>query len=275
MPEEIQQRGSVKDIRSYLETAAVQEQLAKVLPSHLTPERFARVALTAMTKTPRLLECTRESLLRCLMDCSAVGLEPNGREAHLIPHRNNKAGVVEATLIFDFKGLVTLARRTGKIDIFRAEVVCDKDEFEWRDGVVHHRINFREKRGNVFAAYSHVRFVSGADDFEVMQLDEIESIRRRSRSGDSGPWVSDWNEMAKKTVIRRHVKRLEISPELTDALEKDDDRLDERNVTPRHTARQKPHDPRKALDRPKDDPEDDAPVIGDQDDNYEMEPPKE
>lgn len=270
--EEIQQRGSVKDIRSYLETAAVQEQLAKVLPSHLTAERFARVALTAMTKTPRLLECTRESLLRCLMDCSAVGLEPNGREAHLIPHRNNKQGTVECTLIFDFKGLITLARRTGKIDIFRSELVCANDDFDWQNGIVQHRINFREKRGNVFAAYSHVRFTSGADDYEVMTLEEIESIRKRSRSGDSGPWVSDFNEMAKKTVIRRHVKRLEISPELTDALEKDDDRVEERNVTRSQSpARGIAHDPTKPLELGEGaDPE----PPGDYPENYDMEPPK-
>lgn len=269
--EQIQHRGSVKDIRSYLETPAVQEQLAKVLPSHLTAERFARVALTAMTKTPRLLECTRESLLRCLMDLSSMGLEPNGREAHLIPHRNNKAGVVEATLIVDYKGLLTLARRTGKINIFRAEIVCVNDDFSWSDGVVHHKIDFRKPRGDVFAVYSHVRFANGADDYEVLTKDEVEAIRRRSRSGDSGPWQTDWSEMAKKCPVRRHCKRLEISPELTDALEKDDDRLEERNVTRSQSpARGIAHDPTKPLELDEGPPEG-APEYPE---NYDMEPPQ-
>lgn len=273
MSEELQtQRNPRNEIRALLEKPEVQEQMAKVLPSHLTPERMARVALTAMTKNPRLFECTRETLMRCLMDCSAVGLEPNGRDAHLIPHRNNKAGVVECTLIFDWKGLVTLARRTGKVDIFRAETACENDDFSWADGVVRHSIDFRQPRGKVFAVYSHVRFSTGVDDYEVMTRDEVEAIRKRSRSGDNGPWVTDWNAMACKTVIRKHSKRLEISPELTDALEKDDDRLEERNVTPRtqSPARGIAHDPTKPLEL------DEGPgeMAAEYPENYDMEPPK-
>lgn len=210
------------DIRSLIAGDSFKQQVALALPKHMTPDRFARVALTALTRTPKLMECTRESLLRCLMDCSQLGLEPDGRHAHLIPYKDT------CTLIIDYKGLMALARRSGDVSVFRAELVKEADEFAWENGTVTHKIDWRKDRGNTQCVYSYVRFTSGAEDWEVMTLAEVDAIRKRSRASSSGPWVTDFDEMAKKTVIRRHSKRLTLSPEFADALEKDDDRIDER-----------------------------------------------
>lgn len=242
MSAELARPHPVKDIRAYLETPAVQEQMAKVLPSHLTSERVARVALTAITKTPKLLECTRESLLRCLMDCSSLGLEPNGRDAHLIPHNNNKQGIVECTLIIDYKGLIALARRSGSVVLFKAELVKENDVFSWDDNIVRHSIDFMSDRGKLKAVYSYVKFKDGSEDWEVMTVADVDAIRKRSRAGNGGPWVSDYEEMAKKTAIRRHSKRLTLSPEFQAAAELDDDRTPERNVTPKPAVRREPLD---------------------------------
>jgi len=208
------------DIRSLLASDTFKNQVALSLPSHMTPDRFARVALTALTRTPKLMDCTRESLLRCLMDCSSLGLEPDGRHAHLIPFKDT------VTLVIDWKGLVALARRSGDVAVFRAELVKEKDSFSWTNGTVTHDINWRTDRGKTECVYSYVRFKDGAEDWEVMTLAEVEAIRKRSRSPNVGPWVTDFDEMAKKTVIRRHSKRLTLSPEFSDALDKDDDRLE-------------------------------------------------
>lgn len=195
------------------------EKMALALPKHITPDRMMRVALTAINKNPKLAECTRESMFSALMTCSELGLEPDGRRAHLIPYKDR------ATLILDYKGLIELAKRSGMVRVFRAELICDNDKFSYRNGKVDHEIDFRKPRGNVYAVYSYVLDNEGNEDYEVMTRDEVEGIRRRSRSGDSGPWVTDWNEMAKKTVIRRHSKRLTLSPEFQKAIEKDDDTL--------------------------------------------------
>lgn len=217
-----------KDIREMLAGDYFKQQVALALPRHMTPDRFARVALTALTRTPKLLDCTKESLLKCLMDCSQLGLEPDGRHAHLIPYGK------ECSLIVDYKGLIALARRSGDVAVFRAELVKAEDDFSWMNGTVTHSINWRQDRGKTDCVYSYVRFKDGAEDFEVMTLAEVEAIRKRSRAGQSGPWVSDFDEMAKKTVIRRHSKRLTLSPEFSDALDKDGDN-DERIVTGRES----------------------------------------
>jgi recombination protein RecT len=227
------------DLRSFIGSDKFKEQVALSLPQHLTPDRFARVALTAMTRTPKLLECTRESLLRCLMDCSSLGLEPNGRDAHLIPYGK------DCTLIVDFKGLIALAKRSGDVRSWSAELVCENDSFSWQDGVVTHGIEWRKPRGAMQAVYSRVTLKDGSLEFEVMTKEECEAIRKRSRAGNSGPWVTDFTEMCRKTVIRRHSKRLTLSPEFADALERDDDKIEERHAKGREipVARLEPINP--------------------------------
>jgi recombination protein RecT len=234
MSSEIAKPSATKDIRDYLDRSDVQSQIARVLPQHMTPDRFARVAITAITKTPKLMDCGRETLLRCLMDCSSLGLEPDGRHAHLIPYGK------DCTLIIDYKGLIALARRSGSVVLFKGELVRENDVFSWEDNVVRHSIDFMTDRGKLIAAYSYVKFKDGSEDWEVMTVAEVDAIRKRSRAGNGGPWVSDYDEMAKKTAIRRHSKRLTLSPEFQAAAELDDDRVPERNVTPKPSVRREP-----------------------------------
>jgi recombination protein RecT len=214
------------DIRSLIQSDAGKKQFALALPKHLKPDRFVRIALTAFTKNPKLLQCTKESLLSCLLDLSQMGLEPDGRKAHLIPYNNKKTGQVICTLIVDYKGLVDIARRSGEIADIHADVVCENDKFEYNFGtdskLVH--VPAIKTRGKVTASYSFVRLKDGSSSFEVMNVDEVEKIRTRSWAAHEGPWVTDWNEMAKKTIFRRHSKWLPDSPEMQIALEKDWDK---------------------------------------------------
>jgi recombination protein RecT len=214
-------------VRGLIESDRFRDQIAKALPKHLPPDRFLRVALTALTRTPRLAECDQASLFGALMSLSQLGIEPDGRRAHLIPFENRKRGVVECQLIVDYKGLVELAMRSGTVSLIHADVVCDRDVFVYDRGEIKtHSIDFRQDRGPVFAVYSICRFKDGTEKAEVMSRTEVEAVRSRSRAGGSGPWVTDWSEMAKKTVFRRLSKWLPLSPEFRDVLDVEDDRLE-------------------------------------------------
>ena len=216
-----------RTIRQILVGEEMKKQFALALPRMLTADRFVRVGLTALNKQPKLMECTPESFFSCMLDLAAWGIEPDGRRAHLIPFRDNKRGVMVCTLIMDWKGLVELGRRSGELALWRALLVCENDVFEYDKGqVVTHKIDFHKERGPVYAVYSYAKFKDGAEDFEVMTKREVDGIRARSKAGQSGPWVTDFNEMAKKTVIRRHSKRLPLSAEFRDAVDKDADQID-------------------------------------------------
>lgn len=234
------------DLRAVLAGPQMKQRFADVLPHHLSPDRYVRVALAAISRTPKLLDCTQESLLRCLLDLSALGLEPDGRRAHLIPYGK------DCTLIIDWKGLAELAMRSGVIAKLHADIVCENDVFDYNLGeIVKHAVDFKHPRGAMYAAYAMAQTKDGPVFVAVLTKEEIDGIRKRSRAGNSGPWVSDYNEMAKKTAFRRLAKWLPLSAEFRDAIEKDGDVLTERDVSPpRHTARAKPLDPFQALPVP-------------------------
>lgn len=237
MGNEIQttEKSEKNTVKDWLSSDSFRDAVKSSLPSHLTPDRFVRVALTAMMRVPKLAQCSKDSLFKALLDLSSLGLEPDGRRAHLIPYENRKNGTVEVQLIIDYKGLLELSKRSGEVKSWRAELVCKNDEFRWETGKVTHEINWRKDRGEPECVYSCVKTKDDIDDFEVMTIADVTKIRDRSqawKSYKSGytktcPWESDFGEMAKKTVMRRHSKRLTLSPEFVEALEKDHDKLED------------------------------------------------
>ena len=205
-----------QNLRQQLSGEYFKQQVALALPKHMTPDRFVRVGLTALMKTPKLMDCTPESVIQCMLNCSALGLEPDGRRAHLIPYGTT------CTLIIDYKGIVELAKRSGDVSNVFTQIVCDKDAFTWENGEVKHQIDFRNERGPMYATYAVITFKDGSKQTDVMTKGEVDAIRKRSRASGAGPWVTDYNEMAKKTVFKRASKWIVLSPEIADALEKDD-----------------------------------------------------
>lgn len=213
-------------IKEQLANPKLLDQIQKALPSHMSAERMARVALTALTKTPKLAECTQQSFFKCLLDLSSWGLEPDGRRAHLIPYGT------ECTLILDYKGIVELCFRSGYVKNIHADVVHEGDAFEFNLGkVTRHtpwafRVDDKPKSaGEIIAAYCIVEMKDGASKHEVMTRTEIDGVRNRSKAGKSGPWVSDYSEMSKKTVFRRASKWLPLSAEVAEAFDRDQDSL--------------------------------------------------
>lgn len=204
-------------IAEWLQSDTLRTQIAQALPKVCTPERFMRVLCTSMQKTPKLMQCTRESLFSSFITCSQLGIEPDGRRAYLIPYGTT------CTLIIDYKGLVELALRSGKISNIFADVICENDIFEYDMGEIKtHKIDFRKPRGAMYAAYAICTFKDGTKQAAVMQKCEIEEVRKMSRSAGGTTWVDHYNEMAKKTVFKRLSKWLPLSPELRDAIDVDD-----------------------------------------------------
>lgn len=212
-------RTGKKELREWLQGEEFKRELSATLPRTMSPERFVRIAFQATYRVPDLLKCSQESFFNCLLQLSALGLEPDGRRAHLIPFGD------VCTLVIDYKGIKEVVRRNKDVTSMHGDVVGDNDEFELRygtRGILDHKPNLRD-RGKIYCAYSWVKLPNGDEEYDVMSIDEIEVIRKRSRSPNKGPWVTDWNEMAKKTVFRRHAKGLPLSPETREALDRDDD----------------------------------------------------
>lgn len=221
---------SKMELRVAINDSRIKTQLVAALPSHCTVERFTRTATTAILRNPKLGECSKPSFFNCLYSLAQWGLEPDGRNAHLIPRWNGKTKQLDCTLIIDYKGYVELAYRSGLVAAIHADVVHWEDEFVYNVGQVEkHIIEFRKPRGEPYAVYCKVTFRDGTTKCEAMSIADVTAIRDSSEGykaskekGFASPWDSDFFEMAKKTSFRRLSKWLSISPEFRDALESDD-----------------------------------------------------
>lgn len=193
--------------------------IVAAMPKHINPDRLMRVAVQAISTTPLLAECTATSLVLAIIKGAMLGLEPNGPlgEAYLVPFRN-RSGQYEAQFMPGYRGLINCARRSGEVREVYAHIVHQADVFEMELGL-HPKLRHvpgQGERGPMLGVYAVYHTANGSHDFEYMTKAEVDGIRGRSRSANNGPWVTDYNEMAKKTAIRRLAKRMPMSVELAD-----------------------------------------------------------
>ena len=206
---------------------AYKGEIARALPRHMNADRLARIALTEFRKNPKLAECAPKSVFAAIIIASQLGLEPGLLgQAYLIPFKS------ECQLIPGYQGLIDLVRRTGKVKRIEAHVVRDGDKFTYKTGLVtvlEHEPNLDSEPGPMRLAYAVAEFEDGGYHVEVMSRHQIESIRDNSQGYKSAilykkdhPWLSNADEMWRKTLIRRICKYLPKSAELMTALALDD-----------------------------------------------------
>lgn len=198
---------TIKDlIRSY------EGQFAKALPKVMTPERFARIATTAITQNPELAQCTPSSFMGSLLNAAQLGLEPNTPlgQAYLIPYNNYKTHQKECQFQLGYKGLIELAHRSGELKSIEAHVVYEHDDFEFEFGLepkLKHIPSMDDDRGDITWVYAIYHLVNGGYGFEVMSKAEVNKHRNKySKAANSPAWKDAWDEMAKKTVVKKALK---------------------------------------------------------------------
>lgn len=195
---------------------------AAVLPKHMSADRFVRSAMIAVSREPKLLQCRPETMYHALQQAAVLGLEVSGTlgSAYLIPYKDT------VQLIPGYRGLIALARQSGEVTSIDAYVVHEGDRCHVRLGTdpnIEHEPKLDGDAGAVRLVYAVAKLVGGGQQFVVMTKAEIEKVRAGSKAGRSGPWVDHWEEMAKKTAIRRLMKYLPLSVEkLARALEIDE-----------------------------------------------------
>jgi recombination protein RecT len=218
-------------LAGYLGTKAMRQRLTNALPNYMTPERMIRIALTAATRNPRLLECTPESVGLSLLTAAQIGLEPNGRDAHLVPFKNNKkGGIYECQLIPDYKGLIQLAYRSGQVDNVSAKAVFTGDLFDYELGSNEHLKHIpceEEDPGELRYAWAMVRFKTGGSKFVVLNKRDIARRRKASQTAtrDDSPWQLHVEAMWAKSAVKELSKWMPQTPELErfhKAIEQDD-----------------------------------------------------
>jgi recombination protein RecT len=218
-----QQQKSIKDL-----IISMEGQIAKALPSVLTPERFTRMVLTALSANPTLRECTPNSFLGAMMQAAQLGVEPNTPlgQAYLIPYKNH--GTLECQFQLGYKGLLDLAYRSGEVTIIQAHEVYENDTFEYEFGLepkLKH-VPATGDRGAVTHYYAMFKTKSGGYGFHVMSRAEVDAFAvkysQAYKKGYQTPWKTNFDEMAKKTVLKTCLKYAPIKTEFARTLSTDE-----------------------------------------------------
>jgi recombination protein RecT len=214
--------------------ALVGEYLAKnmkaiqsVLPQHMNSDRMARISLNVIRDNPLLLQCNLPSLMGAVLESAKLGLEPGLLgQSYILPYKNYKASkesvakggpeIYEAQFIIGYRGLIDLVRRSGQVSTISAQAVHENDVFNFEYGLedkLEHKPALKNK-GEVIAYYALAKMKDGGYSFVVMSKEDIEHHRDTySKAKNYGPWVSEFDAMAKKTVLRQLIKYLPISVE--------------------------------------------------------------
>ncbi len=227
----------------------MQPEFQAALPPQIPVEKFIRTTLTAVQMNPELLGADRRSLLGACMKAAQDGLLLDGREAAPVIFRTKEGPKVQYMPMVG--GILKKIRNSGELASISAHVVYSNDQFEYELGDnenIIHKPFLGEDRGKPIAVYAVAKTKDGAIYREVMSVADVDKVRQASRAKDAGPWVQWWDEMAKKTVIRRMAKRLPSSADVDQVLASDNEasgfvqieRRDAINITPMPEAQQAP-----------------------------------
>lgn len=214
--------GARSDLKAFLEGPAVAAKLAEVATSALKPQDLVRLALMAASRQPDLKKCSQASILRSLLDAAALGIKPGGLmgRGYLVPRKNKHNNELECAFDPGWRGLVDIARRSGQIRRLEAHVVHARDAFVVERApltTVRHVPSEDADPGEVRAAYAVAEFANGEIQIEIVWKRDLDKIRKLGAG--AGPWSNWYDEMARKTAVRRLCKYLPYDPLLERAIE--------------------------------------------------------
>ena len=207
----------INEVRHAIERMSPQFKAA--LPAHIPVERFVRTTLTAVQTNPDLINADRRTLFASATRAAQMGLLPDGREGAIVTFGN------KCQFMPMLGGVLKLVRNSGELASIDAQIVYKADKFTYRPGidlVPAHEPDWFGERGEVVGVYAVAKMKDGSAYVEILSKKQVEQVRNVSRAKASGPWVTWWDEMARKTAIRRLAKRLPLSTDLDGVLHEDD-----------------------------------------------------
>ena len=214
-----------KTMQQYVKS--MESEIKKALPSVITPERFTRMVLSAISTTPALASCTPKSFLGAMMQAAQLGVEPNTPlgQAYILPYKNK--GVLEAQFQLGYKGMIDLAYRSGDVEVVQAHIVYANDKFEYEYGLTPRltHVPADSARGDAVKVYAMFKTKGGGYGFEVMSMEDLRAhAQKYSKSYNSGfsPWNTAFEEMAKKTVLKRVLKYAPLKSDFVRAVQSDE-----------------------------------------------------
>ena len=203
--------------------------IAAALPSFMDVAHFKRVVTTEIRNNPRLAQCEPITVISAVMLAAQIGLEPGQLgQCYLIPYSNYKTKRLECQFQMGYMGVLELCHRSGAIADVTAESVHENDEWHMQlgdDPKIHHRpASWPGVRGKAIGYYCVIRTHNGGVYRKAMSRQEIEDHAAefsKSYKDKKGPWVSNFDAMARKTVLLQCLKLAPKSIEMKRGIQQD------------------------------------------------------
>lgn len=161
------------------------------------------------------------------MNAAQLGLEPNTPlgQAYLIPYKNK--GKLDCQFQIGYKGLLDLVYRNPDIQTVQAQCVYENDQFEYELGLEPKLVHkpATANRGDLILVYALWKSQNGGFGFEVMSKSDIDAHAKKfsqSYGSSFSPWKTNYEEMAKKTVIKKCLKYAPLKTDFATALTNDE-----------------------------------------------------
>lgn len=216
---------------SALRSNSMVEQFQMAMPRGAEATQLIRDAMTAIKKTPKLLECEQTSVLGGLMTCAQLGLRVGVLgHAWVLPFYNGRSRRHEAQLIIGYQGYRELAQRSGMVSTLIGRAVHKNDLFDvdygLKDDLVH-KPRLDGDRGEIIGYYCIAKYTTGGHAFWHLSKTDAEQHRdryamARNKQGEIvGPWKDNFDEMSVKTAFLRLAKWMPKSTDVASAIEAD------------------------------------------------------
>lgn len=213
--------------------SGMKNQIANVLPKHLTPDRVIQMAATVIHRNPAIAKCSTQSLIGAVMQASILGFPPVDSlgYCYFVPYGR------DVQFQIGYKGFVELSRRSGQIKMVYAEVVREGDDFTCEFGLepklIHKpKLDSSKPMTHVYAV---AHFTDGGHNFIVLSKSDVERLRVRNASQNGaakGAWATDYEAMAKAKALKQLSKYLPLNIDIQSQIATDDAILKPSNFQP-------------------------------------------
>jgi len=203
--------------------SGMKNQIANVLPKHLTADRVVQMAATIIHRNQAIAKCSTQSLIGAVMQASILGFPPVDSLGYCYFEPYGR----DVQFQIGYKGFVELARRSGQIKMVYAEVVREGDEFICEFGLEPKLIH--KPKLDSSKPFTHVyavaHFTDGGHNFVILSKSDVERLRLRSpmqKGAPVGAWATDYDAMAKAKALKQLSKYLPLNIDIQTAIATDD-----------------------------------------------------
>ena len=191
-------------VKSFFSQDNVRAKFAELLGKEA--QGFITSILQVVSQNKYLANATPESVYNAAAMAAVLKLpiQSSLGFSYIVPYKN-KDGVQEAQFMVGYKGFIQLCQRTGAFETIACTPIYEGQLIE-ENPLTGFIFDFTKKptpQTKIIGYAAYFSLINGFKKTAYMTFDEVTAHGKRfSKSFNSGPWKTDFDSMAQKTVLK-------------------------------------------------------------------------